>query len=299
MTNKIHRIALYILLLLLLAACNAPLKTPTPAATSTPSPTPTQTPTPVPPTPTPIPMAALVNGEGIPLAEYQAETARFQTAYGTDLATDWQKSVLDDLVNQTLLAQAARENGFVLDETDLQERIEELAQQAGGLQALSTWMQAHGYSQEEFRHTLERSIAAAWMNDQITGAVSWTTDQVHARQILLYNSTDASNILFQLNNGAAFTNLAYQYDPATGGDLGWFPIGYLTEQALESVAFRLEPGEYSEVIETSLGFHILLVIEYDPQHLLTSDTRMALQEKALSLWLAERRGKSDIQILVP
>jgi hypothetical protein len=298
MMNKIYVVVLSIILLLL-AACNAPLRTPTPAATLTPSLTPTLTPTPVPPTPTPIPMAARVNGEGIPLAEYQAETTRYQAAYGTDLATDWQKSVLEDLVNQTLLAQAARENGFVLKETDLQARIDDLTQQAGGSQALSAWMQAHGYSQEEFRHTLERSVAAAWMSAQITGAVSWAADQVHARQILLYNSTDASNILFQLNNGADFVTLAYQYDPATGGDLGWFPKGYLTEQALEAAAFRLEPGKYSEVIETSLGFHILLVIEHDSQHPLTSDARMTLQEDVLSAWLAERRGKSDIQILVP
>jgi len=298
MTKKVYIVALDIILLLL-AACNVPRRTPTLAPTLTPSPTPTLTPTPIPPTPTPIPMAARVNGEGILLAEYQAELTRYQAAYGTDLATDWQKSVLDDLVSQTLLAQAARENGFVLNETDLQARIDELTQQAGGSQALSAWMKAHGYSQDEFRQTLERSVAAAWMSNQITGAVSWTADQVHARQILLYNSTDARNILFQLNNGADFATLAYQYDPATGGDLGWFPKGYLTEQALESAAFRLEPGKYSEMIETSLGYHILLVIEHDAQHPLTSDARMALQEKVLSVWLAERRGKSDIQILVP
>jgi peptidyl-prolyl cis-trans isomerase C len=298
MKNLAYAIALY-LLLLFLAACNAPLHTPTLALTSTPSPTPTPTSTPVPPTPTPIAMAALVNGEGIPLAEYQAELARYQAALGTNLATDWQKKVLDDLIDQTILAQAAFKKGFVLNEKDLQARMDVLTQQAGGAQALSAWMQAHGYTQEEFRHTLERSVASAWMSDQITQAVSWTADQVHARQILLYNSTEASNILYQLNSGADFTTLAFQYDPATGGDLGWFPKGYLTEQALESAAFSLEPGKYSDVIETSIGYHILLVIEHDPQHQLTSDARMILQEKALSSWMAERRGQSDIQILVP
>ena len=244
-------------------------------------------------------MAVTVNGEGITLVEYQAELVRYQRVYGTDLATDWQKRILDDLVNQTLLAQSAREKGFVLNETDLQTRIDELARQAGGTQALSDWMLTHLYSQEEFSHTLERSVTAVWMSEKIADTISWTTDQVHARQILLYNSTDASNILFQLNNGADFVTLAFQYDPATGGDLGWFPKGYLTEQALEAAAFQLEPGTYSDVIETALGYHILLVIEHDPQHLLTPDARMALQEKALSSWLAERRGQSDIQILVP
>jgi peptidyl-prolyl cis-trans isomerase C len=298
MKNKFYALALCFILFLL-SACNAPLRTPTPSATPTPSFTPTSTPTPVPPTPTPIPMAAWVNGEGITLAEYQTELTRYQAAFGTDLATGWQKGVLQDLIDQNLLAQAAHEKGYTLTETDLQARIDKLAQQTGGAQALTDWMVAHGYSQEDFRLALERSVAAAWMSDQISGAIPWTADQAHARQILLYNSTDANNVLSQLNNGADFATLAYQYDPATGGDLDWFPKGYLTEPALESAAFGLEPGKYSDVIETPLGYHILLVIERDAQHPLTSDARMSLQEKALSTWLDERRGQSDIQILVP
>ena len=142
-------------------------------------------------------------------------------------------------------------------------------------------------------------MAAAWMRDQITGAVPWVADQVHARQILLYNSSDANDILSRLNSGEDFTTLAFQYDPATGGDLGWFPKGYLTEPALETAAFSLDPGKYSDVIQTPLGYHILLVIERDAQHPLTSDARMNLQEKALSNWLAARRAQSDIQILAP
>lgn len=282
-----------------LAACNAPLRTPTPAATLTPSATPTSTPTPFPPSPTPVPLAARVNYEDLSLAEYQAEMARYQAAFGTNLATDWQKHVLDDLIDQILLAQAARQQGYVLNEQDLQARIDDLVQQIGSSQALSDWMTAQGYSEEEFRLTLERSMAAAWMSDQITETVPWTADQVHARQILLYNSTDANNILFQLNNGADFTTLAFKYEPATGGDLGWFPKGYLTQPVLEEAAFRLDPGKYSDVIETPLGYHILLVMERDPQHLLTSDARMTLQEKVLSKWLAEHRSQSDIQILMP
>lgn len=287
------------LFLFLLTACNVPVHTPSPAETPTPSATPTPTPTPIPPSPTPIPLAAKVNGEGLPLAEYQAEMARYQAALGTDLATGWQRKVLQDLIDQMLLAQAARKKGFILDESDLQAKIDALTQQLGSPQALSDWMSAHRYTQEEFRLALTRSIGAAWMSDQITRAIPWTADQVHARQILLYNSTDANNILFQLNNGADFTTLAYQYNPATGGDLGWFPKGYLTEPALEKAAFDLEPGKYSDVIETPLGYHILLVIERDPQHPLTSDARITLQRKALSTWLVESRDQSDIQILVP
>jgi hypothetical protein len=54
------------------------------------APAPTETPTATPTiTPTPVPLAARVNGEGIPLAEFEHEIARFelaQTRLGKDLA---------------------------------------------------------------------------------------------------------------------------------------------------------------------------------------------------------------------
>lgn len=282
-----------------LMACNAPMRTATPAPTPTPSTTPTLTPTPVPPSPTPVPLAARVNGEEITLAEVQAEMTRYQSAYGTNLASDWQELVFEDLITQTILAQAAQQQGFVLTDVELQRRIDALILELGTPQALSDWMSAHGYTEQEFRRALERSAASAWMINQITDTVPWSVDQVHARQILLYNSSDANDVLYQLKSGADFITLAYQYDPATGGDLGWFPKGYLTELALEQAAFQIEPGSYSEVIETPLGFHILFVSEHEPQHLLTSDARVKLQEQAVSDWIEQSRRQADVENLVP
>jgi peptidyl-prolyl cis-trans isomerase C len=240
-----------------------------------------------------------VNGEAITLSEYRAELTRYQVAFGTNLASNWEKRVLNDLIDQVLLAQAAREAGFVWDEAALKARLGTLATQVGGTQVLVDWMKAHGYSEEDFRTALARSAAAAWMRDRIVSEVPEAAEQAHARQILLYNSSDANNVLSQLDNGTDFATLAKKYDPATGGDLGWFPRGYLTEPALEAAAFSLEPGKYSKVIETRLGYHILLVIERDPQHPLTTDARMTLQERVLREWLEKYRSQSDIQILLP
>jgi peptidyl-prolyl cis-trans isomerase C len=259
-------------------------------------------PTPVPPSPTPIPLAALVNREPITLAEFQAELARFQAssaATGTNLASDPSTTVLNDLIGQTLLAQAAVENGFIVDETLLQSRIDTLEAQLGGPQALADWISAHGYTADDFKQALMRSIAAAWMRDQIAAAAPTTAEQVHVLQILLYNSTQADQVYALLQSGQDFLELAASYDPTTGGDLGWFPQGYLSEPALEEAAFALQPGQYSPVIETDLGFHILYVIERDAQHPLDPDARRALQLQALQDWLTERRNQSNIQILLP
>ncbi|RPI34313.1 MAG: hypothetical protein EHM70_03245 [Chloroflexota bacterium] len=294
--KPVGRTLLFMIALLILASCGRNL--PTPTATSA-LPTLTlpasATPTPFEPSPTPEPLAALVNGEEITLEEYLAELARFQIAQP---GVSGDALVLADLVDQALLAQAAVQAGFVLDDAGLQARIDQLAQQVGGAQALMDWQASHGYTGESFQVALKRAAAAAWMRDQITASAPETVEQVHARQILLYNSEQANQVLSQIRAGIEFATLASEYDPVMSGDLGWFPRGYLTEKAVEDAAFALQPGEISAVIETPLGFHILEVIERDAQRLLDPDARLTLQSLSIKSWLAERRSQSEIQIFV-
>ena len=295
-------------LVFLLAACNggstaSPTALPSePAATATLLPDqPTDTPTP--PTATPEPLAALINGEPLTLAEYEAELVRFQTAQadsGTILATeDAAVAVLDILIDSCLLSQAAREAGFEVDEASVQIRMDALIAELGSPQVLAEWMAAHGYTETQFRQALGREMEAAWMRDQVAAGVPETADQAHARQILLYNSEQAGQVLAQLQSGQDFASLAQDYDPVTGGDLGWFPRGYLFSSAVEEAAFGLQPGQYSGVIETPAGFHIVMLIERDPQHPLSQEARKVLQQKTVSTWLADRRNQSNIQVLIP
>jgi len=258
--------------------------------------------TPFPPTPTPPPLAAIVNDEWITKDEFLAEVERYraaQQALGNDVSTDdAAQVVLDDLIAQVLLAQAARSEGFEITEADLGSRIEALASEVGGADALAAWQSEHGYMDASFQSALKRAVEAAWMRDKIIAAVPGTAEQVHAQQILLYNEDTARTVADQLNAGAKFADLAVLYDPNTGGELGWFPRGYLLEPELEEAAFSLEPEQYSEVITTEVGYHILLVVERDPQHLLSPDAYLVMQEKALGDWLAQKHSESDI-VLAP
>ena len=185
------------------ASLSPPVATPTPAL-------PTQTP--IPPTPTPPPLAAIVNDEWITETEFQAEVDRYQAAGvalesnpGTDEAA---QVVLDDLIAQVLLAQAAREDGFEITEADMESRLEALASEIGGVDALATWQSENGYTDESFRSTLKRASEAAWMRDKIITGVPGTAEQAHARQILLYNEDTARKVADQLDAGASFADLA-------------------------------------------------------------------------------------------
>lgn len=264
--------------------------------------TPTATFTPEPPTATPEPLALTVNGEGITLAEFNAEVARYttaQTALGKTVDSAAATSaVIEDYVAQLLLAQAAHTNGFALDDAALQARIDSLAAQVGGAEALSAWQAGHGYSEQTFRSALRRAAESAWMRDKIISNVPSTAEQVHVQQILLYNQDTAQNFLAQLNGGADFDELAFKADPLTRGDLGWVPRGYLLNLQIEEAAFNLSVDQFSDVIATDVGFHIVRILARDPNRPLSPDALLSLQELALRKWVEEQRSQASV-VLAP
>ncbi|HWQ46037.1 MAG TPA: peptidylprolyl isomerase, partial [Longilinea sp.] len=259
--------------------------------------------TPEPPTPTPQPMAVVVNGEGVPLVEYQASLLQYQQALAaggqTQSDADQQEAVLQDLVNQTLLSQGAEEQGYTVDDATVQLHIDALVTQLGGQDALNTWMAQYGYDENSFRQALRRSIAATWMRDQITSAVPAEVEQVHARQILLLSQDLANEVYAALEAGADFATQAYYYDSLTGGDLGWFPRRYLTQLSIEDAAFSLEVGQYSQVIDTDFGYHIIYVIDHQSSYPLTEDARLTLMRQALQYWIDQRRTSATVESLLP
>ena len=266
-----------------------------PAATLTPVPTPTAT---------PEPLALRVDGEGVSLAEYQAELGQLQDALKTlnkTLPSDQQRQqVLDNLTDTLLLAGGAQKDGYQVDDAAIQAEIDRLGQQMGGAQAVDAWAAQRGYTPATFRAALSRQLAAAWERDKIAASVPETAEQIHARQILTTDEAVANRALEMVNvPGTDFAAYAYRYDAQTGGDLGWFPRGYLTQPEVEAAAFQLQPGQISPVIKSAIGYHIIQVIARDPARPLTPDARRVLQHIALRDWLAARRSASQVEILAP
>ncbi len=75
----------------------------------------------------------------------------------------------------------------------------------------------------------------------------------------------AKALVDSLRNGADFALLAKRYSQdltaSSGGDLGvFYPRGTFLP-AFEEAAFKLKPGEISDVVETTQGFHIIKLIE--------------------------------------
>ena len=279
-------------IILTLTACGASQDALTPTLASA-------TQTPPPPTATSVPAAATVNGEVISLEEFNAELLRFQDAESalgkTIPVKEAGERVLNDLIDQVLLAEGAREAAYLLEDAEVEARFDALAEEVGGEENLSTWLASHHYTRDSFIQSLRRTIEAAWMRDNILANLPSTAEEVHAQQILLYNRETAEDVQSKLEAGTDFGDLASAYDPKTNGELGWFPRGYLLEPSIEEAAFALEIGVPSEIIETEVGFHIIMVLGREAERPLSPDALLALQEEALENWLQKARETSKIE----
>jgi parvulin-like peptidyl-prolyl isomerase len=265
--------------------------------------TPTSLPAPEQVTPTQPAAVATVNGDQIPHDLYNIHVQMYQAAQtqtGTLLATDGMAQiVIDDLIDRQLLAQAARTEGFVLDDATIDQRLNAVIDQAGGQDAFNAWMTAQGYTAESFRRDLTVEIEAGWMRSRITDAVPLTAEQVLARQILLLDSFSAERLLGQLEGGTPFEQVARNNDPQGLGYLGWFPRGYLLQPEVEEAAFAMQPGQFSQVVQSSLGYHLIEVLDRSADRELTPQARLSLQLKALQDWLTNQRSQAAIETFLP
>jgi peptidyl-prolyl cis-trans isomerase C len=303
MSHRAFLFAFVILIVLLSIQACVPgltsLESATPGVVVTPSnlpPTPT-------PSATPEPLALRVNGLGVTMREFEAERQRLQAAAvaaGQTLDAETERErLLQEFIEQLLLAQAAYASGYQDDATALEQKIVALQQQLGGVDAWQKWLQENFYTEDTYRLALARAQAAAWQQAQIIEAVPQVTEQIHARQILVRDRDVAEQYYRQLQGGADFETLAFQVDPLTGGDLGWFPRGYLTQPALEDAVFALQPGQYTNILESPLGYHILYVVSRDAARPLAPEARRTLQHQALQRWLQDQRERAVIEVFLP
>jgi parvulin-like peptidyl-prolyl isomerase len=279
----------------LLAACNY-------SSFAPPSPTPTSL-----PTATPEPLAARVDGEGILLADYEQEVARFEAAQsilGTDLASlgDYRRRVLLALIDRLLLAQGAVEGGHTFSDGDVDTVLEDLAEARGGSEAMGAWMAENGYTIDSLKRALRDDELSAMMIEDITQGIGDSAEQVRAAHILVASRAEAEGRMAELAAGADFAELARQYslDPSTrpaGGDLGWSPAGYLLVPELDQAVWGLAPGETAGIIESPLGYHIVRVLERG-DHALSPEARRFVRELAVQDWLLARQTTAPIEILI-
>lgn len=267
------------------------------------------------PTPTTAPLAALVNGQPVYLADYERAVAQYEAdlrARGVDPsgaegqqemahAREW---ILNVLIEQVLIEQAATQAGVTVSDADVDAYMQTLIEESGGQEAFLAKLAERGETYESAWREVRAGLIGMAMTERIIAQVPQVAEHVHARHILVNTPEQAQNILAQLRSGADFVALAQAYSQdistrETGGDLGFFPRGVLLAPEVEEAAFALQPGQISEVITSSLGYHIVQVIEWDPARAVSPENLRLLQDKAIQEWIEGLWATAQIERFVP
>ena len=248
-------------------------------------------------TATSTPMAMKVNGLVYPLEDFKNDLLRFMIAFPDLNPEEAFQKLTANLSEQLLLQNAAIDNGFEITDEELDQRISDLITEIGGEGQLNTWLTANYYTQTSFRHALKREIAVAYQKETILGEIPSEVDQVELYQILVYDESSAKQIWQAIADGTGFDWLAQQYHPATRGYIGWSPQGAMLPEQVEQIAFTMEIGSTSDVIQTDYGYHILY-LKAREKHTLSPENLLFLQESALADWMETEKSNAQIEIFV-
>ena len=303
----------------MLAACdgNAPVQ---PVAPGNPAAVPTVTlpaaqPAPANPQPAqPQPAnsaAAMVNGQAIPVSLYQQQYDQFKVALiqqglnanspeGQAQLSQMGQLILDNLIDDALIAQEAAKQGVSVSDADLDAAMQQLVESAGGQAAFEQTLKLGGQTLDDARNLQRTQMLNNLMRDRVIANLGGQSDQVHARHILVDSAAAAEALLAQITAGADFGQIAQQSSQdsltkANGGDLGWFPRGILISKEVEEAAFNLQPGQVSGVIQSAFGFHIVQVLERDPNRQPDPDQLLKLQQQAVEQWLSGLRSTATVE----
>jgi len=230
-------------------------------------------------------------------------------------------------VEQKLLAQEARRQGYKVNDLRVAEMAQEVEQQAGGREGLDQALATRGTSYDQLLVSLkEMDLVRSLIEKQVSPTITITDEeiaafyadntkmfttpaQVHARHIIFAagENADADSIINARTNadearqralaGEDFAELARELSEGPtapeGGDLGFFTYQQMVPPFAEA-AFALEVGEISEVVRTNFGFHVIKVEEKKPE------VTLSLEESGnqIRLLLSQQQTATIVQEMI-
>jgi parvulin-like peptidyl-prolyl isomerase len=256
-------------------------------------------------------LAALVNNQPVTMADYERELERYEASLaaqgidpnsqeGQDKLNQVRGWILDIMIEQVLTAQAAEQADIVVTDTQVEEYMQAMVAENGGEEAFRAKLEEWGETYEDAQREVRAQLIGMAMTERIVAGVPESAEHVHARHILVDTADEAKRIRSQLEAGADFAALAkaHSLDQSTrdnGGDLGHFPRGILVSAEVEDGAFSLQPGQFSDVITSALGHHIVQVIERDPNRSISPENLQLLRERAVQEWVEGLWAHAEVQ----
>jgi len=256
-----------------------------------------------------------------------------------DLIQQTKETFLQRLVDNVLIEQEAKRTGIIVKEEDVMGVIQDtLTRQNLSMQNFLNNLAAEGSSIESVKKDIRSQLVRTRLlrrevkdkiivSDSEIGAYYNEhreeyegKESVRMKQLLLPFSSEADkNEKAKLRNealrlreriikGESFDSLVAKYSkgPAAshGGDVGFIEKGTIIPE-VEAAAFKLPVNEVSNVIESSVGFHLIKVVDkkgagLKPVTVVREEIKAKLEEERLDKkfgeWISSVRARSHIEI---
>jgi peptidyl-prolyl cis-trans isomerase SurA len=274
---------------------------------------------------------------------FEPYQAKFEASYqGPDrekARTETKLLLLNRLIDGVLMEQESRKTGITIRNEEVADAINDIRKQRNfSPEDLNKALERDGITPDAFRLDIRNQLMRMKLiRRDIKSKVAVTDEEigeyyskhrqdyegkesVRIKQILLPLAkeedptakeklrADAEAIQKRLMNGESFDQLSAKYsrgvEAASRGDIGYIERGMIHSE-VEDAAFSLPLNQISGVIESSIGFHIIQVIDRRGAGLKAIGTvREEIREKIdrekmekkYGEWIEELRKKSHIEI---
>lgn len=241
-------------------------------------------------------VVATVNGHDITGRDLKVFTLVYQPNVADSLTSRlFNLGVLNGYIDRSILYQEAVAGGTAITDSTHAWFVNRFIQSMGGKERLETYLGRFGISRDELEEVIRRDLMVrSFIDNNVAADVNvteedarayydknpeffTTKESVHARHIIV--RTDSSDTpeqraeerekidkaLARVRSGEEFQKVAAEASEGpsakNGGDLGYFTRADMV-QPFADVAFSLEPGQVSDVVETRFGFHIIKVVDH-------------------------------------
>lgn len=235
-------------------------------------------------------VVAVVDGEVIDANAFSAALSERLDDYGADVLKDAQglkvvkKTVLDGLIQERVLLQAAKAKGVALTPEE-EKAVDDGIRAAYGPGELEKILKQKNLSLEEWRQRqIHKRLIDKLIQKDVTADIQPSDeevadyykknkplfrlpDRIRCRHIVASKRDKAEKIRSLLEKGENFASIAQKYsespDRENGGDLGYLARGEYPE-IFEKACFSLGTGQTSDVVSSEYGFHIFRVTDKQP-----------------------------------
>jgi len=243
-------------------------------------------------------VAAVVGGNIILQSDIEMQYAQYLSE-GNRADPNVRCMILEQLLTNKLLTQQAVIDSIEVTEDEVDDninnRLRYMTQQAGGQEQLEKFLNRSLLQyKEEMRPAVKEQLIAQRMQGKITEKTGVTplevkryfekipkdslpnyNTEVEVGELVVFPKLTkeekqpfydrAESLRMGIKAGDDFGTMArlYSQDPgsaSSGGDLGFFDRSSMVKE-FTSVAFRLKPGEISNVFESEYGYHFMQVLE--------------------------------------